>query len=139
NRVAEQDRASQSMIAGIDRGLALIDQRFTELATNGDERANHFLDSLTRARIELDALAAQASSQDGAIGSLAERTAALRERIERLGVEIRENVGTAIGEAQGGADRLVEVAATARPNVESLRDATVEAGELIAATGALIA
>ena len=27
------------MIAEIDRGLALIDQRFTELAANGDERA----------------------------------------------------------------------------------------------------
>ena len=59
------------MIAEIDRGLALIDQRFTELAANGDERANRFLESLTRARTELDTLAAQASTQDDAIGSLA--------------------------------------------------------------------
>ena len=136
NRVAEQDRASQSMIAEIDRGLALIDQRFTELATNGDERANHFLDSLTRARIELDALAAQASSQDGAIGSLAERTAALRESIERLSTEILENVGTPIGEAQGGADRLAETAAAVRPEIGWLRDATIEVSERLTATGA---
>ena len=138
-RVAEQDRASQHMIAEIERGLALIDERFTELAANGDERANHFLESLTRARDELDTLAGQAGSQDSAIGSLAERTAALRDSIERLAAEIRENVGTAIGEAQGGADRLVEVASAARPEIGWLRDATIEVSEKLSATGAEIA
>ena len=123
------------MIAEIDRGLALIDQRFTELASNGDERANHFLDSLTRARTELDALAAQASSQDDAIGSLAERTAALRESIDRLTGEIRDGVGTAIGEAQGGADRLAEAASACRPEIGWMRDAAVEASERMSATG----
>jgi DNA repair exonuclease SbcCD ATPase subunit len=138
-RVAEQDRASQQMIAEIERGLALIDERFTELAANGDERANRFLESLTRARAELDTLAGQAGTQDNAIGSLAERTATLRESIERLAAEIRENVGPAIGEAQGGADRLVEIAATARPEIIWLRDATAEASEKLSATGAEIA
>jgi len=137
-RVAEQDRASQSMIAEIERGLALIDQRFTELAANGDERANHFLESLTRARIELDTLAAQASTQDNAIGSLAERTAALRDSIERLSIDIRESVGTLIGEAQGGADRLAETAAAVRPEIGWLRDATVETSERLAGTSAEI-
>nr|NUR38144.1 hypothetical protein [Sphingomonas sp.] len=118
SRVAEQDRASQRMIAEIERGLSLIDERFTELASNGEERANHFLESLTRARAELDTLAAHAGTQDGAIGSLAERTAQL-----------------AIGEAQGGADRLVEVAATVRPEIGWLRDATTEASEKLSATG----
>jgi DNA repair exonuclease SbcCD ATPase subunit len=138
-RVAEQDRASRQMIAEIERGLALIDQRFTELAENGDERANHFLESLTRARAELDTLAAQSGTQDSAIGSLAERTAALRDSIKRLATEVRENVGTALGEAQGSADRLVEVAASARPEISWLRDATVEASEKLSATGAEIA
>ena len=64
------------MIAEIDRGLALIDERFAELAANGDVRANHFLNSLTRARSELDALATEANTQDDALGSLAERTMA---------------------------------------------------------------
>ena len=138
-RVAEQDRASQRMIAEIDRGLALIDERFTELATNGDERANHFLESLTRARSELDTLAAQAGTQDTAIGSLAERTAALHAGVEKLAAEIRDGVGNAIGEAQGGADRLAEAAANAKPDISWLRDATVEAGEKLSATGAEIA
>ena len=52
------------MIAEIDRGLGLIDERFTQLAAHGDERANRFLESLSRARTELDTMAAQASSQD---------------------------------------------------------------------------
>ena len=138
SRVAEQDRASQAMIAEIERGLALIDQRFTELAANGDERANHFLDSLTRARVELDTLAAQASNQDNAIGSLAERTVTLRESIERLSVDIRESIGTLIGEAQGGAERLAETTAAVRPEIGWLRDATVETSERLAATGAEI-
>ncbi len=137
-RVAEQDRASQQMIAEIDRGLALIDQRFTELAANGDERANRFLESLTRARTELDTLAAQSSTQDDAIGSIAERTKALRESIERLAAEVRDNVGVAIGEAQGSAERLAEAAAAAKPDIGWLRDSTSEASERLAATSAAI-
>jgi predicted nucleic acid-binding Zn-ribbon protein len=137
-RVAEQDRTSQRMIAEIDRGLALIDQRFTELASNGDERATHFLGSLTSARAELDALSVQASTQDTAIGSLSERTTTLRESIERLATEIRESVGVAIGEAQGGAARLAEAAAAAKPDIGWLRDATAEASHKLSATGAEI-
>lgn len=135
DRVAEQERASQRMIAEIDRGLSLIDQRFTELAAEGDERATHFLDSLTRARTELDSLAAQASSQDNALGSLADRTAALRESIERLTGEIREGAGVALGEAQGGAERLAQTTETIRPNIGWIRDATVEAGQRLHTTG----
>jgi len=139
HRVAEQDQASQRMIAEIDRGLAMIDERFGELAARGDERANRFLESLSRARTELDTLAAQASSQDMAIGSVAERTTSLRESIDKLTDEIRDNLGTAIGEAQGGADRLTESATSLRPELTWLRDATVEAGERLSATGATIA
>jgi len=138
-RVAEQDRASQRMIAEIDRGLAMIDERFGELAAHGDERANRFLESLTRARTELDTLAGQASSQDLAIGSIAERTQALRESIDRLTDEIRDSLGTAIGEAQGGADRLVEAAASVRPEIGWIRDAAVEADQRLSATGERIA
>ena len=138
-RVAEQDRASQRMIAEIDRGLAMIDERFGELAAHGDERANRFLESLTRARTELDTLAGQASSQDLAIGSISERTQALRESIDRLTDEIRDSLGTAIGEAQGGADRLVEAAASVRPEIGWIRDAAVEADQRLSATGERIA
>lgn len=138
-RVAEQDRASQRMIAEIERGLALIDQRFAELAINGDDRANHFLESLTRARAELDTLATQANSQDGAIGALADRTASLRESIDRLATEIRDGIAGAIGEAQGSTERLAEAAAAAKPDIGWLRDATVEAGEKLSSTGAEIA
>ncbi|HJU77423.1 MAG TPA: hypothetical protein VJ597_05795 [Sphingomicrobium sp.] len=139
SRVAEQERASQRMLAEIERGLALIDQRFTELASHGDERANHFLESLSRARAELDTLAAQASTQDGAIGTIADRTAALRSSIERLASEIREGVGGAIGEAQGSADRLASVAGALKPEVGWVRDAASEASERLSTTAGQIA
>src|SRR3954447_14670374 len=137
--VAEQERASQRMIAEIDRGLAMIDQRFTELASNGDERANHFLNSLGRARTELDALAAQTGTQDSAIGSLAERTATLRESIDRLAAEVRDEVGAALGEAHGHAERLAETTATMKPEIGWVRDAAVEPGQRMTATGEAIA
>jgi hypothetical protein len=138
-RVAEQDRASQHMISEIERGLSLIDQRFTELAASGDERANRFLESLSRARAELDTLAAHATSQDDAIGSLAQRTGSLRTTIEELTTEIRESLGVAIGEAQGGADRLAEAATAAKPDIGWLRDATDEASQKLGATSVQIA
>ncbi|HEX8842604.1 MAG TPA: hypothetical protein VF757_09935, partial [Sphingomicrobium sp.] len=138
-QVAEQERASQRMIAEIDRGLALIDQRFTELAASGDERANHFLESLTRARTELDNLATQASSQDNALSFIADRTAAIRESIERLSSEIQEGIGVAIGEAQGSTDRLAAAAAAVKPEIGWVRDAASEASERISSTTEQIA
>lgn len=138
-RVAEQDRASQSMIAEIDRGLALIDQRFAELAARGDSRANRFLESLGRARAELDTLAAQAGSQDNAIGALAERTAALRESMDRLAENVRQGLGTAIGQAQGSADRLADTAAGMKPEIEWTRDAAHEASARLEESAAGIA
>ena len=138
SRVAEQERASQRMLAEIERGLALIDERFTELSQSGDERANRFLESLTRARSELDTLATRATSQDDAMGALSDRAAGLRDSIERLAGEIRENVGTAIGEAHGEAERLTAAAIAVRPEVEWLRDATLQASEKLSATGTQI-
>ena len=135
SRVAEQERASQRMIAEIDRGLGLIDERFAQLAANGDERANHFLESLTRARVELDSLAAQASSQDDALGSLAERTSGIRDSIERLTTEIREGTAIALGEAQWGAERLAQTAGALQPEFTSIRDAVIEAADKLSLTG----
>jgi hypothetical protein len=137
-KVSEQERASQRMIAEIDRGLSLIDERFTQLSTQGDERANRFLESLTRARTELDSLAAQASSGDAAIGAIAERTSALRETIERLTADIGGGLATAIGEAHGGTDRLAEAAGAVKPEIGWIRDAAVEAGEQLSSTTARI-
>jgi archaellum component FlaC len=117
----------------------MIDERFAELATHGDERANHFLASLTRARTELESMAAQAGTQDNAIGALAERTAGLRENIDRLAAEIRDQVGTAIGEAEGSAGRLAEATRSVKPEIGWVRDAAVEAGERMATTGEKIA
>jgi predicted nucleic acid-binding Zn-ribbon protein len=139
SRVAEQDRASQRMLAEIERGLALIDQRFTELAAQGDERANHFLESLTRARAELDTLASQAGTQDEAIGTIAERTATLRQTIQSLSKDVRESLGSAIGEAQGGAERLAAAAGTLKPEINWIREAAVEVSDRIGATGGRIA
>jgi DNA repair exonuclease SbcCD ATPase subunit len=137
-KVSEQERASQRMIAEIDRGLSLIDERFAQLSAQGDERANRFLESLTRARTDLDSLAAQASSGDAAIGAIAERTGALRETIERLTSDIGGGLATAIGDAHGGTDRLAEAAGAVKPEIAWIRDAAVEAGERLASTNARI-
>jgi hypothetical protein len=138
SRVAEQERLSQSLFAEVDRGLSLIDQRFAELAAQGDERANHFLGSLTRARAELDALAEQAGSQDASIEALASRTSGLRDGIDRLATEIREGLAGALADAEGGAERVRDVATLARPEVAWIRDAAVEASERIAESGTTI-
>jgi len=135
-RVAEQERVSQRMFAEIDRGLTLIGERFAELSAHGDDRANHFLGSLARARTELDALAEQAGSQDNSIEALAERTAALRTGIDQLTTEIREGLSSSIGDAEAGAERVLQVAQTAKPEIGWMRDAALEASEQIAASNA---
>lgn len=116
-RVAEQERSSQRLLSEIENGLALIDQRFGELAANGDQRAAHFLESLGAARSALDGLATQASEQDDVIGRLAEQTA----------------------EVRGHIDRLAEVTQSLRPDLESVRDSAAEASGKIATTGEQLA
>ncbi len=116
-KVAAQESNSKRMLADIDQGLGLIDQKFSELAANGDQRAAHFLDSLTRARSALDGLADQAGAQDDVIGRLAEQTETVRTHI----------------------DQLAEVAQTLRPEIAWVRDAAVEASEKIGASGGLLA
>jgi hypothetical protein len=138
-RVAEQERISQRMFAEIDRGLTLIGERFAELSAHGDDRANHFLGSLARARTELDALAEQAGSQDHSIEALAERTAALRAGIDQLTSEIRDGLANAIGDAESGAERVLRAAETAKPEIGWIRDAATEASQQIAASGTGVA
>ena len=138
-RVAEQERVSQRMFAEIDRGLTLIGERFAELSEHGDDRANHFLGSLSRARTELDALAEQAGTQDSSIEALAVRTAALRQGIDQLTSDIRDGLSSAIGDAESGAERVLSVAQTARPEIGWMRDAAVEASQQISASGSGIA
>ena len=124
-----------AMIAEIDRGLALIDQRFTELASNGDERANHFLESLDpRARRARCAGGAGQCRRTRRIGSLAERTTTLRESIDRLTAEsaTASDRRSAKPRRRRPAGRSGE---RLRPDIDWIRDAAVEASEQLSATG----
>ena len=133
SRVAEQDRASQRMIAEIDRGLALIDERFTELAANGDERANAFppiADPCPRAS------STRSPRRRAPRTMQSDRSPSARRRCARTSsgwpTKSARMSGAAIGEAQGGADRLAEAASAAKPDIGWLRDATVETSEQLA-------
>ena len=128
-RVIEQDAASQRMIAGIGGGLAALDQRFASLAQDGDSRATAISTSLTRVQGELDAIAGQSGHHEGAMAQLADRMSGLRASLDGLTIDIQGQLATALGDAQGGAQRLLETSAAARPYIESTRDAAVEAGK----------
>jgi hypothetical protein len=129
-RLAEQERASQRMIADIGMGVATLDERFAQLATDGDSRAITITNALNRMRAELDSLSQQSGASDGAIDGLAERTSALRHSVEQLAAEI--------GEAQAGAERMLSAAEAARPEIQWAHQASLEAGaKLEAGAGAI--
>ena len=119
-RLAEQERVSQRMIADIGMGVATLDERFAQLAMDGDHRAASITGALNRIRTELESLSQQSGIHDGAIGGLAERTTALRQSVEQLATEI--------GEAQAGAERVLSIAQSARPEIEWAHQASTEAG-----------
>ena len=126
--VAEQDATSQRMIAGIDGGLAALDERFAALALDGDNRAASISTSLTRVRGELDAIAGQSGNHEGAMEALAERMIGLRQSLDGLTADIHGQLSPALGNAESGAQRLLDATEAARPHIESARDAAVEAG-----------
>ena len=138
SRVAEQERASQRMIAEIERALGELDQRFAILADAGDERAGRFVEALGKSRAELEALAQETGSQDESIVRLAERTEGLRSGLERLAAVVRAQLTDSLNEAGGQADHLVQSTRSVRPEIEWMRDAAREASERIAGTGTAI-
>jgi hypothetical protein len=131
SRIAEQERASQRLLADLDSGLAGLDSRFTDLAQSGDERAAQVQGALSRLRGELEALSASTASQDSTLEGLANRTQRLREGLDELGEAMVGQMSTTLGEAEAGAARLLASAEAARPNVEQMRDAAIEAANRI--------
>jgi hypothetical protein len=138
-KVAEQERASQRMLADVDRALSSLTERFSELATHGDSRATAILGAIGRARMELENLGADTSANDSAVTALAERTTTLREEVAVLSHEVRERLMAGFTEAEVDAERLLNAARTARPEIEWMRDAAAEAAGRIAETGSGIA
>ena len=130
-RIAEQERASQRLMADLDTGLAALDERFLDLARSGDERASHVQTALARLRTELESLGTSTATQDEGIDGLAQRTSILRESVDQLGVVLQGQMAATLGEAEAGAARLLASAEAARPHVDSMRDAAVEAANRI--------
>ena len=133
SRIAEQERTSQRLMADLDVGLAALDERFLDLARSGDERANHVQTALARLRSELESLSTATASQDNSIDGLAQRTVLLREGVDQLGLVLQGEMSATLGEAEAGAARLLASAEAARPHVDSMRDAAVEAANRIEA------
>ncbi|MDP9085775.1 MAG: hypothetical protein M3N02_03290 [Pseudomonadota bacterium] len=131
-RIAEQERLSQRLVADLDQGLAALDDRFLHLAHEGDHRASMMLTALGRVRGELTSLGEQAGGHDGLVEGLAGRTEVLRQTVEMLTSDVREALGSALGDAEGSAGRLVAQAQIARPAVVAVRDAAIEASERLA-------
>ncbi|MFL6778982.1 MAG: hypothetical protein ACJ8E8_08080 [Sphingomicrobium sp.] len=127
SRIAEQERASQRLIADLDSGLAALDERFMDLARSGDERTVHVQAALNRLRGELESLSATTSAQDSSLDGLAERSQRLREGLDELGLALAGQMAASLGEAEAGAARLLASAEAARPHIEQMRDSAIEA------------
>lgn len=138
-RVAEQERASQHMIAEIERALGELEQRFAALAESGDERAERFLDAVGRSRSELDELGQQTDLQQQSLDGLSARTQSLQALLERLSATVRAQLSDALEQAGSEADHLVNSTRSIRPEIEWIRDAAREAGDRLGATGSAIA
>lgn len=131
-RIAEQERNSQALVATIERSLAELDQRFVDLAAEGDLRAAGIAGAIQRVRGELDSLAMQSASSDGALETLTQRTESLRAAVSGLHAEIGERLSHALGDAEGGADRLLAAVQAARPEIDWMREAATEASQRLA-------
>jgi hypothetical protein len=139
SRVAEQQRASQNMIAEIDRALGELEQRFASVAESGDERAGRFLEAVGRSRSELEAMGQHSEAQHQSLDSLAERTQSLQALLERVAATIRAQLSDSLEQAGGQAEHLVNSTRSIRPEIEWIRDAAREAGDRLGATGSAIA
>ncbi|MDQ3245544.1 MAG: hypothetical protein M3Q52_01380 [Pseudomonadota bacterium] len=137
-RVAEQERASQRMVAEIGRALTELDQSFTGLAEQGDQRAATFLSAIGRARSELHIFGEEAQGQEMTVAGLAERSAALRDSIGQLSSRVEAQLSGALDGAEAAAGRLLDTTRAARPEVEWMREAAQAASERVALSASSI-
>jgi DNA repair exonuclease SbcCD ATPase subunit len=138
-RVAEQQRASQHMLAEIDRALGELEQRFAVVAESGDERAGRFLAAVGQSRSELEGLGKQTEAQHQSIEALAQRTQSLQALLERLSATVRAHLSDALEQAGTQTDHLVNATRSIRPEVDWIRDAAREAGDRLGETGSALA
>ena len=138
-RIAEQERASQRIVAETSRALAELDHHFMDLAQTGDQRASAFAQSISRARSELQQLSQETGAQDNAVEVLAERAAALQTYVGKLTSDVKDQLSQAIGDAEAGANRLISAAETIRPELDWMREAAIEASDRIRLSAAGIA
>ena len=133
-RIAEQEQASQRLVAGLETGLSALDDRFSALAADGDERAARISAVLNALRCEIDALGTDAGAHDQAILAISDRTQALREGVAMLSEAISTELASALDTAEAGAGRLLATSSDAHPLIVGARDAAVEASERLAAS-----
>jgi len=139
SRIAEQERASQRIVAETGRALAELDQHFAGLAETGDQRAAAFAKSIGRARGELQQLSEETGTQDTAVEALAERAEALQNYVGRLTNDVKDQLSVAIGDAEAGAERLIRSTERIRPELDWMREAAVEASDRIRSSASSIA
>ena len=139
SRIAEQERASQRIVAETARALAELDQHFAGLAETGDQRAAAFAKSIGRARSELQQLSEETGTQNSAVEALAERAEALQNHVGRLTNDVKDQLSIAIGDAEAGTERLIRSTERIRPELDWMRDAAVEASERIRVSASSIA
>jgi ABC-type transporter Mla subunit MlaD len=138
-RVAEQERASQHMVAEIERTLGELEQRFATLAESGDDRAGRFLAAVGQSRSEVEALGERTDAQHESLEALAQRTQSLQSLMERLSATVRAHLSDAIEQASGQTEHLVNSTRSIRPEIEWIRDAAREASDRLDQSGSAIA
>ncbi len=136
--VSAQELATAHMIAEVDRSITGLHQRFAEFAATGDERAAAYVATLSQARGELQGLAADTEAQAPGLDALAQRTTGLREGVQRLTEILNEQLTAGLEVTGSAAKRLLEVTQAARPEVDWMRDAAVEASDRIGQSAAVI-
>lgn len=127
-RLEQQDGLVQRLVDGIGESISTLDGRFALFADMGDQRAAAVSESLERVRGELESISSRSGEHEGVLHNLAERMGALRGTLDGLTADVRDQLATAITDAEGGAARLLSATETASPAILQARDAAVEAG-----------
>ncbi|WP_162888106.1 hypothetical protein [Sphingomonas mesophila] len=131
-QIARQDDSSRHLIASIAGGLAALDEQFRAFAAEGDTRSETIGGNLARLRGEMEAINLHSDGSAAGLGELAERTALLGDKLDRLAGALRDDIALALAEAEGRAGGLAEAALSVREPLTAARDLAGETLDRIA-------
>ena len=138
-RLAEQEVASRSLVAGLTAHIASLDEQLAALGRSGDEQNARLVQSIATVRESAKALRGEIEQGHTASGDLTARAQDISAALDAVRIQLRNELPTALADVEAQAGRTAAAAAAMVPSIEAAQAAAALTGESLGESEASVA